>query len=208
MLAANSLDGTVRSRAELTAAAPYARSQPIIANRTPAVFSPASGCRLTWLREAPPVSFRPTPEAVYLVTTAAFPVGDDELSIRVLVEDGAALVVRSTASTVAWASTGSSLEVDATVQPGGSLDWQLQPLIASKKCRFSQHSRINLSEDASLRWADEVVLGRSAEEPGWLHLGLDITVDGAPLLRHQLELGPGPRPGTARPYSGLTVPWG
>ena len=166
-------------------------SHQISANTAPAVLSPGSGCRLTWLREAPPVSFRPTPEAVYLVGTAAFPVGDDELSIKVVVEEGADLVVRSAASAVAWAATGSSLEVDATVEPGGSLDWQLQPLIASKKCRFSQRSRVNLSGDATLRWADEVVLGRSGEEPGWLDLRLDVIVDGRPLLRHQLELGPG-----------------
>jgi urease accessory protein len=125
------------------------------------------------------------------VGTAAFPVGDDEVCVEAHVEEGASLVVRSAASAVAWAGTGSSLEVDITVDPGGRLDWQLQPLIASARCRFSQRSRVRLGNGATLRWAEEVVLGRSGEDPGWLDLRLDVTVDGMPLLRHQLELGRG-----------------
>ncbi len=179
----------MRARAELRAAAPLVDRGPLASERAPRVAPRGTGCRLTWVRDAPPIAFRPTPEAVYIVGTAAFPVGDDRVSVEVHVEDGASLAVRSAASAVAWAGTGSSLEVDVTVDPGGQLDWQLQPLIASTRCQFSQRSRVHLNEGATVRWAEEVVLGRSGEDPGWLDLRLDVTVDGVPLLRHQLEIG-------------------
>ena len=179
----------MRSRAELRAGAPLGGEGPATPGRSPYVAPSGTSCRLTSVRDTPPVAFRPTPEAVYIVGTAAFPVGDDEVCVEVHVEDGASLVVRSAASAVAWAGAGSSLEVDITVDPGGRLDWQLQPLIASARCRFSQRARVQLGHGATLRWAEEVVLGRSGEDPGWLDLRLDVTVGGVPLLRHQLELG-------------------
>jgi urease accessory protein len=92
---------------------------------------------------------------------------------------------------IAWASTGSSLEITVSVGPGGHLDWQLPPLIASSSCRFSQLVKADLAAGATMRWAEEVVLGRHGEAPGRLSLRLDVNCDGAPLLRHQLELGPG-----------------
>jgi len=143
------------------------------------------------VRDAPPVAFRATPEAVYLVGTAASPVGDDKVIIDVEVEAGAALKVRSAASMIAWASAGSSLEVNVSVGRDGYLDWHLQPMIASAGCCFSQRVRAKLAQGAALRWTEEIVLGRHGEQPGRLSLRLDIDIDDNPLLRHQLELGPG-----------------
>jgi urease accessory protein len=143
------------------------------------------------VRDAPPVAFRATPEAVYLVGTAASPVGDDKVIIDVEVEAGAALKVRSAASMIAWASAGSSLEVNVSVGQGGYLAWHLQPMIASAGCSFSQRVSVKLADGAALRWTEEIVLGRHGEQPGRLSLRLDVDVDDKPLLRHQLELGPG-----------------
>jgi urease accessory protein len=137
------------------------------------------------------LAFRATPEAVYLVGTAASPVGDDRVGLDVELEAGAALSVRSAASMIAWASAGASLEVNVSVAPGARLDWHLQPLIASAGCSFSQRVRVELATGAALRWGEEVVLGRHGEGPGRLSLRLDVDVDGHPLLRHQLEIGPG-----------------
>jgi urease accessory protein len=92
---------------------------------------------------------------------------------------------------IAWASTGSSLELNVSVAEGGCLDWHLQPMIASTGCSFSQRVRVILADGAALRWSEEIVLGRHGEEPGRLSLRLDVDIDGEPLLRHQLELGPG-----------------
>jgi urease accessory protein len=146
---------------------------------------------LALVRDAAPVAFRATPDAVYLVGTAASPVGDDKVVIDVQVEAGATLRVRSAASMIAWASAGSSLEVNVSVGKGGYLDWHLQPMIASKGCSFSQSVTARLADGAALRWTEEIVLGRHGEEPGRLSLRLDVDIDDGPLLRHQLELGPG-----------------
>jgi urease accessory protein len=126
-----------------------------------------------------------------VVGTAASPVGDDQISLHVTVEEGASLNLRSVASTIAWASTGSSLSIEVEVRTGGSLDWHLQPLVASRWCDFSQRAAVSLAGGARLRWVEEVVLGRHNEEPGRLDLRLDVDVDRKPLLRHQLAVGPG-----------------
>lgn len=40
-----------------------------------------------------------------------------------------------------------------------------------------------------LDWTEELVLGRHEEPPGRVDLRLDVEHDGAPLLRHELDLG-------------------
>ncbi|HTW10656.1 MAG TPA: urease accessory protein UreD [Acidimicrobiales bacterium] len=149
------------------------------------------GCRLIWARSAPPVAFRATPDGVYLVGTAATPVGADEVVIEVIVEAGARLVMRSAASAIAWASTGARLEIVVTVEPGGQLDWHLKPLVASSRCQYRQVANVQLAEGASARWVEEIVLGRHNEEPGSLALRLDFDYAGRPLLRHEVRVGPG-----------------
>ena len=207
----------MRARAQLTAAAPRAVSVPDGSGAgagRPWGAEPdggsllTGGCRLALVRDAPPVAFRATPGAVYLVGTAASPVGDDKVIIDMEVEAGAALKVRSAASMIAWASAGSSLEVNVSVGQGGYLDWHLQPMIASAGCCFSQLVRVKLADGAALRWTEEIVLGRHGEEPGRLSLRLDVDIDNKPLLRHQLELGPAYRAGTAPPSWAPTGPSG
>ena len=180
----------MRARAELRAEAPLAARNGAADGEALGVYTPTPGCRLTRVRDAPPVAFRATPDAVYLVGTAASPVGDDQVSIDVQIGAGATLAIRSAASAIAWTSTNSSIEVNASIGSSGSLDWRLQPLIASASCHFSHRSRVRLRGDASLYWAEEVVLGRHGEGPGCLDLRLDVDVDDAPLLRHQLLIGP------------------
>ena len=131
----------MRGKAELTASAPTRQDRA------------GEGCRLSWVRDAPPMAFRAAPGAVYLVGTAASPVGDDQISLQVTVERGARLTLRSVASTIAWASTGSSFSIEVRVEEGGTLDWRLQPLVASGGCDFSQRAHVSLAPCARLRWA-------------------------------------------------------
>jgi urease accessory protein len=137
------------------------------------------------------MAFREAPGAVYVVGTAASPVGDDQISLQVTVERGARLTLPSVASTIARASAGSSLSIEVRVEAGGTLDWRLQPLVASRGCDFSQRARVSLAPGARLRWAEEIVLGRYGEGPGRLDMRLDVDVDRRPLLCHGLEVGPG-----------------
>lgn len=166
---------SLRARAQLTAGAPA---------------RPGGPARLTWRRDAPPVAWRPTADAVYLVGTAASPVGSDEVDVEVTVEEGASLSVRSAASAVAWSSSGARTAYSVDVGTGAALDWQLQPLVATGRCRLQQHVSLQLATGAALRWCDEVVLGRHGEPPGDICLRLDLIYDGRPLLRHQVGIGP------------------
>jgi urease accessory protein len=104
---------------------------------------------------------------------------------------GARSVLRSAASMIAWASVGSSLEVNVSVAKGGCLDWQLKPMTATRGCFFSQRVSAKLGDGAALSWTEEIVLGRHGEKPGRFSLRLDVDIDENPLLRYQLELGPG-----------------
>jgi len=166
----------VRARAELVAAAPL---------------SSGGAPRLVRRRDASPVAWRPTPGAVYLVGSAATPVGDDSVEIAVTAEPGACLVVRSAAATVAWRSRGTNQRIRAQVAEDASLDWWLEPMIATAGCHHRQHVTVDLHGTARLRWTEEVVLGRHGEEPGALDLRLDVDLDGLPVLRHQMSVHPG-----------------
>lgn len=146
--------------------------------------------RLIRMASAAPVAWRATPDGVYMVGAAASPVADDQVAVDVEVRSGAALVVRSTAATVAWGSRGSCQLVTAKVDPGGALDWRPEPLIATAGCDHRQKATIAMGSGARLLWAEQLVLGRHGEAPGSLQTSLSAAVDGRPLLRHSLEVGP------------------
>jgi urease accessory protein len=166
----------VRARAELIAAAPL---------------GPGGAVRLLRRRDASPVAWRPTPDAVYLVGSAATPVGDDTVEITVAAEPGACLVVRSAAATVAWRSRGTRQRIRARVAQDAALDWWVEPMIATAGCDHRQHVTVDLHGTARLRWTEEILLGRHGEEPGALDLRLDVDLDGLPVLRHQMSVHPG-----------------
>jgi urease accessory protein len=142
--------------------------------------------------DAPPVGWRPTAEAVYLVGTAGGPTGDDSVHLDIEVEATGCLKVRSTAATVVYHGTGTSHGVDARVGPGASLDWAPQPVIVTAGAHHTQSSRVDIDPTATLDWSELVVLGRTGEGPGRADLRLDcVLAGGRPLLRHQLIIGPG-----------------
>jgi urease accessory protein len=126
-----------------------------------------------------------------MVGTAASPVGRDEVHIDVSVEEGATLEVRSAAATVAWRGTGSAHHISASVADDARFVWHPEPFIATGGCVHRQHARVRIERRGSVRWIEELLLGRYGEEPGVLDLRLDVDVDGRPLLRHQLAIGPG-----------------
>ena len=147
-------------------------------------------CRLTELRGAAPIGLRPTPEALYLTSTAQGLVGDDQLELDVVVGVGATLVIRSVAATLAYASAGARLVVNATVAAGGRLDWHPEPLIVTRRCRASIEASVAIESGGALSWTEECLLGRFEEEPGDAEISLAIDHADTPLLRHRLAVGP------------------
>lgn len=60
--------------------------------------------------------------------------------------------------------------------------------MAAAGCHHRAAAFITLDEGATLRWYEELILGRHRERPGRHTSRFDVTVGGVPLLRHELRL--------------------
>ncbi|GAA2098867.1 urease accessory protein UreD [Actinomadura alba] len=145
--------------------------------------------RLTRLRSDGPLAVREAEGAVYLVGAAAGPLGGDDLGLDLEVGPGARLAVRSAATTLTLPGDGESrFTVRARVGAGGHLDFAPEPVVAVAGCHHRAVTEITLAEGATLRWRDELILGRYRERPGRHTSRIDVTLAGLPLLRHELRL--------------------
>ncbi|MDX6744691.1 urease accessory protein UreD [Actinocorallia sp. A-T 12471] len=150
---------------------------------------PDGRTRLTRLRSDGPIALRETPDGVYLVGAAAGPLGGDRLRLDIEVGAGASLTIRSVATALAMPGDGESVyTIDARVD--GHLDFAPEPTVAVRGCRHRAVTRIDLGPSATLRWLEELVLGRHNEPPGLHTSRIDITRSGHPLLRHELRADP------------------
>ena len=165
----------MRARAAIaTAAAPHGRTT------------------LSTLRSDPPLTLRRTgPGRVHLISTAAGPLGGDDLALDIDVAAGTTLEVRSVAATVVLPGEGgpSRMVVTARVGPGAVLRFTPEPTVLAAGCDHRIEVRLSLAATASVLWREEVVLGRHGETPGRCRTRFDAEVDGAPLLRQQLAVG-------------------
>jgi len=154
----------------------------------------AGRTRLVRMRSDGPLAVReaasgPKGATVYLVGAAAGPLGGDELCLDLEVGSGARLAVRSVATTLALPGTGESrFTVRARVGAGGHLDFAPEPTVAADGCHHRALGQVELADGASLRWWEELVLGRHRERGGRHSSRIDVTCDGRPLLRHELRL--------------------
>ena len=131
-------------------------------------------------------------DTVHLVSAAATPLGGDTIRVRVVVERGAVLCLRSAAATMAMPGTATmesrahwDLEVD------GRLDLDPQPTIVAGRARHVTTTRLTMSTRGTVRLRERIQIGRSRERQGFWSGSLHADVDGAPLLRHRIELGVG-----------------
>ncbi|MFG1999688.1 urease accessory protein UreD [Spirillospora sp. NPDC048911] len=145
--------------------------------------------RLTRLRSDGPLALRETAEALYLVGAAAGPLGGDDFALALEIGPGARLAVRSVATTLALPGKGESrMAVRARVSAGGHLDFAPEPTVAAAGCHHRSAAAIELAEGATLRWYEELILGRHLELPGKHTSRFDVTLGGVPILRHELRL--------------------
>lgn len=129
-------------------------------------------------------------DTVHLVSAAATPLGGDTISVRVVVEPGARLRLRSAAATVVLPGAA-NLESRAAwdLQVAGELDLDPQPTIVAGSSRHVTSIRLALHGTGRARLRERVQIGRSYEREGFWSGTLHADVDGAPLLRHRVELG-------------------
>jgi urease accessory protein len=132
---------------------------------------------------------------VWLVGSAGALLEDDQLAMEIDVGPGCELVVRSVASTVAhpcpaarWVTTHTRAHVAA----GASLWWAPEPVIVAAGARYRYRTEVEVAAGASCVWREELVLGRSGEDPGRIELegALRIDIGGRPLVRDGLCSAP------------------
>ncbi|CAN3129172.1 urease accessory protein UreD [Mycobacterium sp. smrl_JER01] len=135
---------------------------------------------------------RTGPDTVHLVSSAATPLGGDSIAMRVVVEEGARLSVRTVAATITLpgARTDES-HASWALDVAGELDFDPEPTIVAATSRHFCSTALTLAGTARLRLRERVQIGRTGERQGFWSGSLRADVDGSPLLRHRVELGAG-----------------
>jgi urease accessory protein len=132
------------------------------------------------------------PDTVHLVSAAATPLGGDAISVRVIVEAGALLRLRSVAATVALPGLATRASRSEFVfEVAGCLDVDLEPTVVAADAVHETVVAAALVGAGEFRLRERVQIGRSGEHQGFWSGTLRVDVQGRPLLRHRLELGPG-----------------
>ena len=152
----------------------------------------AGQTRITVLRSDGPLALRETPLGVYLVGTAAGPLGGDDLALDIDVGPGSCLVIRSAAAMLLLPGPHggvSVLRITARVGTGGRLDFAPQPTVAAAGCDHHTDVWIELAAGATLRWREEIVRGRHREPSGRCANRLDVTLEGTAAYRGELAVG-------------------
>lgn len=145
---------------------------------------------------------------VHLVSSAANPLGGDEVRLHVHVGPGARLLLRGTAATVALPGAHggpSRTEVRMEIGDGGSVDYRPEATVVTARAEHRAEFHADLAAGARLRCREVLVLGRHGEPPGTLHTATDLVRDGTPLLRQHLDLGPGRLAASAGYLAGARV---
>ncbi|MCW2582605.1 MAG: Urease accessory protein [Klenkia sp.] len=136
---------------------------------------------------------RTGPTTVHLVATAFGPLGGDEAEIRLVVEAGARLSVRTVAAAVVLPARGESppsvQRVSAEV--AGELYLQPEPTVVTTRAHHHALLHAVLAGGARLTATEQVQLGRTGEEPGHWTGTTRVERAGAPLLHTTVGLGPG-----------------
>ena len=132
------------------------------------------------------------PHTVHLLSAAAIPLGGDTIDIRLVVERGARLRLRSAAATVALPGAAApTSHANWTVEVTGTLDVDLEPTVVAAAARHVSSVAVFLHDAGHIRFRERVQIGRCDEREGFWSGSLRVDRNGRPLLRHRVELGAG-----------------
>jgi urease accessory protein len=136
---------------------------------------------------------RTGPDTVHLVATAFGPLGGDDAEIRLVVEEGARLSVRSVAAAVVLPARGESPASRQLVRAevAGVLDLTPEPTVVTARAVHLAELRVDLAETGELSATEQVLLGRAGEQPGRWTGTTRIERAGRPLVHTTVALGPG-----------------
>ncbi|MFW0796873.1 urease accessory protein UreD [Gordonia sp. CPCC 205515] len=137
------------------------------------------------------------PNAIHLISTAATPLGGDSIVIRVVVEAGATLHLRTVAATIALPARDrldSTTEWHIDVAEGARLHVDPEPTIVAGGAQHGSTTTVTAHRDSTVIIAEHAQLGRAEESfavrtrARWSG-ALRVDIGGLPILRHRLTLG-------------------
>ncbi|CAJ1582645.1 urease accessory protein UreD [[Mycobacterium] wendilense] len=129
---------------------------------------------------------------VHLVSSAATPLGGDRITVRVVVEPGALLRLRSVAAAIALPGPATPVShAEMVLEAGGDLDVDLEPTVVAGSAEHHATLAACVGDTGCLRVRERVQIGRSAERHGLWSSTVRADAAGRPLLRHRVELGAG-----------------
>ena len=144
-------------------------------------------------RSAAPFSVRQCGKRILLASSAAAPVGGDDLRLTIDVGPGARAAVGSVAASMVWPGVGglaSSMTTVCTVGRDAHLDLWLEPTISVAGSSHHSATTVSLAEGATCRMGEETVLGRRSELSGHLDLSVRVERGGRALIHHDETFGP------------------
>ncbi|MEB3068989.1 urease accessory protein UreD [[Mycobacterium] vasticus] len=131
-------------------------------------------------------------DTVHLVSAAATPLGGDVIEIRLIVEPGARLTLRSAAATVVLpGATTLTSHANWQIEAAGELYVDLEPTIVAADARHASVTTVHLDDHGSVRLRERVQIGRTGERQGFWSGTLRVDRNHRPLLRHRMDLGAG-----------------
>lgn len=132
------------------------------------------------------------PDTVHLVSAAATPLGGDSICVRIVVEPGALLRVRTAAATMTLPGpTTHESHANWLLEVAGELDLDPQPTVVAAASRHITSTRLAVEGSGRVKLRERIQIGRTDERQGFWSGSLHADVDGTALLRHRIELGRG-----------------
>jgi urease accessory protein len=132
------------------------------------------------------------PDTVHLVSAAATPLGGDSICVRIVVEPGALLRVRTAAATMTLPGpTTDESHANWLLEVAGELDLDPQPTVVAAASRHITSTRLAVDGSGRVKLRERIQIGRTDERQGFWSGSLHADVDGTALLRHRIELGRG-----------------
>lgn len=131
----------------------------------------------------PPYWCRWDGTTLWMVGSAACPVGDDDITVDLHVGEGVTATVRNVAATLVYAARGEGTRITTRlhVASGATLTWRPEPVIVTARARHRATLVADVATGGTLVADEIVVFGRSDEEAGPYVAETDLRLDGAPI---------------------------
>jgi len=128
--------------------------------------------------------------ALCLVGTAAGPLAGDDLALDIVIHAGARASLRTTGASIAQGRDHAKarMATKARLGVGAHLEAEPGPLIVCAGAALDVELNIELCSQATLRWNELLVLGRTGEPTGALRMRWRVTRGGITLLRQDVDL--------------------